>query len=164
MIGVLKDMVAFEPVLYLCLFYAVSRLAGARGNGQQRFVLDVVFIVWAICSILREAIGYHEHLPLAYVAVDSAAALWLASKERGRVSGIAETWFLGMILFNFIIWSKGESGWMLWTVGAALSIGQIIHIAGGIMRHEIRGLATRAAARLGLRRHLAVDQKKVGDQ
>lgn len=163
MIEALQGLASYEPIAYLALLYGAVRLAAVRGNGQQRVVLDVIFIVWVACSVIREAFGDSPHVAFGYMLVDIVAALWLASKVRGRVSGIAETFFLSMILFNFVIWSRGEiNSWMHWTGLALLSLGQIIGVVGGILRHELRGIVSRAAARLGLRGRLAVRKGKAG--
>ena len=163
MMEALKSLATFEPLAYLVLLYGTARLAAIRGNGQQRFVVDVIALVWVLCSIIREAFGQYEHVIFGYMMVDIGAALWLAAKVRGKVSGLAETLFLAMILFHYIIWARGEvDSWLHWTGAAALSVTQIVLVAGGICRHELRGLVTRAAARIGLRRAVEVYKTEVG--
>lgn len=150
----------FMPPLYVAALYGASRLVAFRGNPRQGVVLDAIAVNWLACSIVREVVEY-PNIIVAYMMIDIVTAFWLASKVRGKCSGIAEGFYLAQILFSAAYFFKDAFDSMThWTGLSILSWGQLMAVTGGIMRNELRQALDRISTRLGVQRYLAFGDRK----
>lgn len=149
------------PTLYVAALYTVARLVHLRGNMRQGLVLDVLALNWLACSIANEVVGY-PRVVAAYIVVDLVSALWLSRNVRGRVSGIAEIFYIALILFNAAYFFRHAfTPWTHWAGLSILSWGQLALVTGGIVRHDVVTSLDLLAARLGIKRHMAVGNREI---
>jgi hypothetical protein len=93
--------------------------------------------------------------------VDIVSALWLSFRVRGMVAGIAEIFYIALIMFNAaFFFGKAFDPWTHWIGLSILSWGQLTGVLGGILRHELVRLTGRATSRLGLQRFVAFGGKE----
>lgn len=150
----------FMPLLYVASLYCGQRIALMRGNARQGLVIDALAFNWLCCEIARVVISY-PHLVPAYITIDVASAFWLSFNVRGRVAGIAEAFYVGMVLWNSaFFFMKAFQPMAHWWGLSVLSWGQVFFVMGGIVRHDLASLARAALSRLGLRRSLALGNRK----
>lgn len=143
------------PPLYVASLYGASRLATLRGNLRQVVVIDALVLNWLACEFARLTVPGTE-LPAAFLCVDIVSALWLSMRVKGFVAGIAEIFYVAMILFNSaFFFANAFDEWTHWIGLSILSWGQLIGVLGGTIRHDLVKVARRAASGLGLRRYLA---------
>lgn len=148
------------PPLYVAVLYAIARLVHLRGNMSQGLVLDVLAINWLASSIANELIGY-PRVVAAYIIVDLVSALWLSRNVKGKTAGVAEVFYIALILFNAAFFFRHAfSEWTHWIGLSILSWGQIICVAGGIMRHDIIEAVDRLSSRFGVKRYLAFSNRE----
>lgn len=150
----------FMPAFYVAALYGVSRLAATKGNPRHASVIDVLLVNWAVCDLATYIIS-GPRLPAAFLCIDIASALWLALRVRGAVSGVAEIFYIALILFNTLFFfASAFDAWVHWVGLSILSWGQLGAVSGGIMRNDLVEIARRAGARLGLRRFVAVGNEE----
>lgn len=148
------------PPLYVAGLYGASRVATLRGNLRQVVVIDALMLNWLACEIARLTVP-GEQLPAAFLCVDIVSALWLSMRVKGLVAGLAEIFYIALILFNAaFFFANAFDAWTHWIGLSILSWGQLVAVTGGIMRRDLVEIARGAAARLGLRRYLAIGNKE----
>lgn len=149
----------YLPPLYVAAIYASSRLAAMRGNERQGLVIDALALNWLLCELANLAIDYPRVVG-AYITVDVASALWIYS-VKGRVAGIAQAFYVGMILWNAAFFFMQQFTPMThWTGLSVLSWAQLAFVVTGVARHDIAKLLSGLGARVGLQRHLGIGEKK----
>lgn len=151
------------PPLYVATLYGASRLASARWNLRQVVVIDLLMLNWLACAVVREWIP-GQQIPAAFLCIDIATALWLSLRVRGLVAGVAEVFYIAIILFNSaFFFGKAFDEWTHWVGLSILSWGQLVCVMGGIMRHDLVEIGRRAAARLGVQRYLAIRGREIDE-
>lgn len=154
---------AFMPPLYVAALYGGARLASVRGNLRQVVVIDVLLMNWLFCEIARQSVPGAQ-LPAAFLCVDIVSALWLSMRVNGLCAGIAEIFYIAQILFNAaFFFANAFNEWTHWIGLSILSWGQLVCVTGGMMRHDLVEVSRCAAARIGLRRYLAISDKEAGE-
>lgn len=151
---------AFMPALYVAALYGASRLATLRGNLRQVVVIDALMLNWLACEIARQSVPGGQ-LPAAFLCIDIVSALWLSFRVKGLCAGLAEIFYIALIIFNsaFFFANAFDAG-IHWMGLSILSWGQLVAVTGGIMRRDLAEIARRASARLGLRRYLALGNEE----
>lgn len=153
-------MAQFMPPLYLAFLYALSRFVAMRGNFNHALVLDALALNWLCCTVADLAIGYQNNVA-AYICVDIASGLWLSLKVRGKCSGVAEIFYIALIIFNAaFFFRKAFSPWTHWVGLSMLSWGQLLAVTGGIFRHDLAQAAGHIPTLDVLRRHLGFRKKE----
>lgn len=148
------------PPLYVAALYAVMRVATIRGNANQAIVIDALALNWLAATIASKAIPYPNVVP-AYICIDMASALWLSLKVRGRVSGIAEIFYIALIIFNAaFFFARAFSPWTHWVGLSVISWGQLAAVTAGVLRHDLAKAAGHLPIVLWVRRHLAFGKKE----
>lgn len=148
------------PPLYVAALYGASRLAALRGNARQMTVIDAVAFNWLLCTIEQSLVPYPDVVP-TYMCTDVMTALWLSLRVKGKCSGIAEMFYIALIMFNAAFFFRHAfSPWTHWVGLSMLSWGQLLAIIWGVMRHDLAKVAERFAALLGVQRHMAFRRGK----
>lgn len=148
------------PPMYVAALYTASRLVHHRGNLRQGIVLDVLALNWLCCAIVQELVDYPTIIA-AYMLIDLVSATWLSRNVRGKCAGIAEMFYLALILFNAaFFFAHAFSNWTHWTGLSIISWTQLLCVCGGILRHDIIEGFNRFAARFGFKPHLALGHRK----
>ena len=151
----------FMPPLYVAALYGASRLATIYGNPRQLVVLDAMALNWLACEFAQIMVAY-PRVVAAYICIDIASAIWISMKVKGRCAGIAEAFYVAMILFNSAFFFKGAfDEWTHWKGASIISWGQLIFVAGGMFRHGLGQIARRAVSSMGLQRYLAFGDEEI---
>lgn len=150
----------YLPPLYVGALYATSRYAGARGNERQGLVIDTLAVNWLLCELANLTVDYPRVVG-AYIAIDVASALWLSFNVKGRVAGIAEAFYVALILWNATFFFANQFTPMThWTGLSVLSWAQLAFVISGVARHDFYKAARSVGARLGLQRPYGLRQEE----
>lgn len=153
----------YLPPLYVAALYASSRYAGARGNERQGLVIDTLAVNWLLCELANQAIDYPRVVG-AYIAIDVASALWLSFNVKGKVAGIAQAFYVALILWNAAFFFMNQFTPMThWTGLSIVSWTQLAFVISGIARHDIYKAFSGVRARLGVFRYLGFGKKKADE-
>lgn len=150
----------YLPSLYVAGLYMAQRLAYLRGNMWHGMVVDAMAFNW-LCSTLASILVPYPYLVPVYIAIDFCSALWLSRMVAGRVAGIAEIFYVGMIMWNSTFFFMSAFSPMdHWWGLSILAWGQFVFVTGGVLRHDIIEAVRNLAARLRLRDYLAIGNWK----
>lgn len=149
------------PALYVAALYGASRLAGLHGNLRQVVVIDVLMVNWLVCAFARAYIPGGQ-LPAAFLCVDIATALWLSLRVKGLVAGVAEVFYIAIIMFNSaFFFANAFNEWTHWIGLSILAWGQLLAVTVGVLRRDLIKIAGRAIPGIGLLRRLAIRNKEI---
>lgn len=161
--GFLSLLWQFASPLYVAGLYGASRIASLRGNLRQAVVIDALMLNWFACEVARQTIPGAQ-LPAAYLCADISSALWLSLRVRGLCAGVAEIFYIALIMFNSaFFFARAFDEWTHWLGLSILSWGQLMLVTGGIVRHDLAKIARGAAAHFGLQRYLAFGNREAGE-
>lgn len=148
------------PPLYVGALYAASRVALLRGNARQGIVVDALAFNW-LCATLASAVIPYPNVVPAYICIDMMSALWLSLRVQGRCAGIAEVFYLALILFNAaFFFRRAFSPWTHWVGLSVISWGQLVAVTTGVLRHDLAKVAGHYSAFRWVRNHLGLRKKE----
>ena len=154
------DFAEYLPPLYVAGLYLAQRLAYLRGNRRQGMVVDALALNWLVATLASIIMPYPELVP-AYIVIDFCSALWLSRMVAGRVAGVAEIFYVGMILWNSAFFFMSAFSPMdHWWGLSILAWGQFAFVTGGVLRHDIVEAARNLTSRFGVHDYLAFSDRE----